>query len=273
MTITVETITESGADEDLQIPFTRSGDTVLDSGDVGFVTSDGGANGDPRVTFAYGTNATLGSLPTSVSVSGDNFTVTHTITLAAGETRSLLQYALQNNSDTAADSDLVAFTQDAIGLNSRGALAGLSREEMLSIVNYRGFESIVDPLDLRDSEGNLWTITRDGLISSADGALTNFGLLNFRGVFNTFAGAEVNQAENSVTVTTVDPTQVNPAFVTYEYTALEDLGVIRCLSPMTTRQMETPRSSTTFPCSPRGRTGRNWWGRSTGASTTRSPAW
>jgi hypothetical protein len=124
VTITVETITESGADTDLQFPVTSSLDTVLDSDDVGFVTSDGGADGDPRVMIAYGSDGSQGSLPANVRVDGDNITVTHTITLAPGETRSLLQFATQNNTDQSASGDLTAFTQNAFGLQVSGALGG-----------------------------------------------------------------------------------------------------------------------------------------------------
>jgi hypothetical protein len=231
VTITVETLTNSGADSDLLLPFTSTGDTNLDGGDVGFVTSDGFGNGDPRVMIAYGTAGSLNSLPANVSVVGDNITVTHTITLRPGETRSLLQFATQNAAanENLAGFELAAFTQDAVGLDAIGALAGLSREEMLSIVNYTGFDPIIAPLELRDSEGNLWTITRNGTISSADGALNGFGLTAFRNAFTDFAGSAVNAAENSVTVINADASGTNPGTVTYEYTALEGLGVIRLL--------------------------------------------
>lgn len=226
VTITVETITDSGADANLQFPITSSGDTVLDGSDAGFTTSDGGAANDSRVMIAYGD----GSLaPTDTTVSGDTVTVTHTITLAPGETRSLLQFATQNNSDGDATSDLTAFTQNAAGLQLVGALAGLSREEMLSIVNYGDFDLLLDPFELRDSEGNLWTIGLNGTISSADGALNDFNLPVFTGNFTVVTGAEVNAAENSVTVSNVSEPFGPEGTVTYEYTALEDLGVIRLL--------------------------------------------
>jgi Ca2+-binding RTX toxin-like protein len=231
VTITVETGTNSGADGNLQFPITRSLDTVLDNFDVGFTTSDGAidGSGDPRVMIAYGTVNSLNSLPADATVVGDEITITHRITLRPGETRSLLQFATQSDTNTEAAGDLDDFTTDAVGLLGLDAPTGLSREEMLSIVNYTKFDQIVDPLDLRDSEGNLWSIGRNGTISSADGALNDFSLPSFSENFATFAGAARNEAENSVTVTNTDGTGTLPGSVTNEYTALEGLGVIRLL--------------------------------------------
>jgi Ca2+-binding RTX toxin-like protein len=228
VTITVTTQTNSGADGNLQFPLTSSGDTNLNANDTGFTTSDG-AGPDTAAMIAFGEAGSLNSLPSDVTRSGDAITVTHTITLAPGETRSLLQFATANNSDAEASSDLNAFTQNAVGLNSIGALSGLSREEMLSIVNYTGFDQIVDPFELRDSDGNLWTIDAVGRISSATGAINDFGIPVFFQNWTTLVSSNVDEATDTVTLVTGGFAGNPNSTVTYDYTALEDLGVIRLL--------------------------------------------
>jgi Ca2+-binding RTX toxin-like protein len=233
ITITVQTITDSGADNSLAFPSTTSGDSSLTADDTGFVTSDQGAGfiPDSVVMIAYGDGSLL---PTNVDVSGsflDVITITHTLTLQPGETQSLLQFATQNNTGNEffAGQDLALFTQNAFNLNQSDFLTGLSREEMLSIVNYDGFDAVVDPYELTDSEGNLWTIATNGRISAVSGALNDFGIPVFSNNWTTVDSVTVDEAANEVSIVTSGFSGNPDSTVTYDYKSLDDLGVIRLL--------------------------------------------
>ncbi len=229
VTFTVQTVTNSGADSNLITPFTSSGDTVLAGNDVGFTTSDGGV-GDTRAMIAYGTAGSLNSLPDAVTRSGtfnDTITVTHTITLAPGETRSLLQFATQSNADADAAADLTAFTGNAQSLSDQGFLAGLSRAEQLSIVNYAGFDALQAPFSVTDGAGNQWGIDRLGSLSTLDDAtLTSAEISLLRQHFTTILSATASADGHGFDLATTSDS-LPGAVVTYHYLASATDGFIR----------------------------------------------
>ena len=233
--ITVSIVTDSGADGTLVLPTTTSGDSILTAADTGFTTDDGNPNGaDSAFAYGYGDGVSAFSLPSSATQVNDILTVTYTLTLAPGETQSLLSFGTQSTTTNDANADLPALTGSADALNNAGLLAGLSREEQLTIVNYAGFDTLQDPFTLTDSEGHRWTIALDGTIQSADsGSLTDFRVENIAQNFTSLLGFSVDEATDTVTVVREFPTFPGNT-ATFDYTALPDQGVIRLLVTVTT---------------------------------------
>ena len=230
VTITVQIVTNSGADGAMQFTGDSDGDGFVTDADTGFIVDDANTVGDDSAFMhAFGD----GTGQSSISTSGDVITVTRTLTLAAGETQSILHYATQNTSSANAFPDLPSFTNSAADLAAANLLAGMSREEQLSIVNYSGFDTLHDPFELRDSDGNLWTIDTLGQISTGGGAaLTKFELPFF---FTGMAPVSATTAPGEVTVVT--QANFDPAVqVTQTYTALDSLGVIRLFVTLDTSQ-------------------------------------
>ena len=230
ITITVETRTNSGADENITIPNTSDGVPGLTAADVGFVTTDGATNSDSVAMIVYGDGEAGSLAPTSATVNGDIITITHTLTLQPGETQSLLQFATQNaaGSEILAGLDLNTFTNPAVNLDASGFLAGLSREEQLTIVNYSGFDTVQDSFILVDSDGNRWGVDTLGRLSTLDSdALLQFQNNVFHPNYDETVSITQDAETGSVTVVTggfeADPLST----VTYTYTPLEGQGVIR----------------------------------------------
>ncbi len=231
VTITVETITNSGADAALQFTATTSGDTTLTATDSGFVTDDGntGAN-DPAVMFAYG-DGTL--LPTSAGVTNANaglITVTHTLTLQPGETQSLLQFATQNTTATDGNTDLGILNNPNVFLFNPELLTGLSDAERLSVVNYAGAADGVTPppATIIDSDGNRWGIDTLGRLSTLDSdALQEFVIPVLAQNFDELVSVTTDAATGDVTVVSTGFEGAPGTTVTHTYTALEGQGVIR----------------------------------------------
>ena len=232
ITITVTTRTNSGADNDLTILNSTDGVPGLTTGDTGFVTTDGALNADSPVMIAYGDGEAGSLAPTSATVLGDDITITHTLTLQPGETQSLLQFVTQteNSNIGPASLDLTAFTQAATDLAAAGFLAGLSREEQLSIVNYSGFDTLNAPHSITDADGNRWGIDNLGRLSTLDSdALQEFVILELAQNFDELVSVTTDAATGEVTVVSTGFEGSPGTTVTYTYTALEGQGAIRLL--------------------------------------------
>ena len=106
----------------------------------------------------------------------------------------------------------------------------LFRSEQLSIVNYSGFENIVDPFALIDSDGNRWGVDLLGKLSTLDNAaLTQFLIPGFIANYDELLGTSVSEAGDEVTVVRGGIESAPGSTLTYTYTALPDEGVIRLL--------------------------------------------
>jgi len=251
-TITVETITNSGADGGLQFTATSDGDTNLTVLDTGFVTDDFDTGGDdPAVMIAYGDGTFL---PSSTFLLDDEITITHTLTLAPGETQSLLQFATQNTASSQGNSDLTFFASDDPLFEFLGLLEGLTAEERNSVVNYSNV-AVETPATLIDSEGNRWGIDDQGTLSTLDSeALSSFSIEEFRQNFGNPVSVTEDAANNAVTVVTTGGPE-GLVTVTSTYRALDDQGVIRLVVSVTngsslTATIPTLNSVTTTGASP-----------------------
>ena len=232
VTITVETLVNSGADTALQFTATTSGETLLDAMDNGYVTDDANTNGaDTALTVHFG-DGTLPATATSVTSGGgfnDLITVTHTLTLQPGETQSLLQFGAQNFSASEGLSDLTVFNNPNVFAFNPELLTGLSDAERASVVNYA---NVAPPpsATLVDSDGNRWNINQFGHLSSLDtNALVLFDISVFPTNFDTLVSFSQDAANDEVTMVRTGLEAVPDSTVTYTYRALPDQGLIRLL--------------------------------------------
>ena len=128
-TFTIET--NLGSDSRTSVLRTSSGDRVLNTADRFIITDDstnGAAGGDPVVTTYFGDGSRRAD---SATIQGDDLTFTYDVTLAAGQTASILYFAQQSNTLAEAQSNLAGFQ------NPSGAfLAGLSAQQLSQIANY-----------------------------------------------------------------------------------------------------------------------------------------
>ena len=231
VTITVSTRTESGADFQLTFPTTSSGDQALTLDDVGFVTSDGATNSDSKVMIAYGDGGSGAASLLGIGMVVDVITVSYAITLAPGETKSLLQFSTQSDAANGADAavDLATFTGNAQALEAAGLLAGLSREEQLTIVNYSGFDNVQAPATLIDGEGTAWTIDKLGRLQTRDTDAMLFEIPALAQNWDNLRSIDIDATNSEVTVSK-DGFEANPnSVVDYTYRALQDQGAIRLL--------------------------------------------
>lgn len=235
-TITVDIALNSGADGGLVVPRTSSGDGVLTASDTGFVLDDlNTIGGDSALAYVYGGGASGFVLPSAASLVGDNLAISYTLTLAPGQTQSLLSFATQSVLASQAIADLPRFGGDAFALNSGNFLAGLSRDEQLSVVNYSGFDRLQAPATLVDADGNRWSIDTQGRLASLDTtALARFDIPILRQNFDQLQSLVVDDEANEVTVVTGGFEAVPESTVTYTYRALDDQAVIRLLVTWTT---------------------------------------
>lgn len=229
ITITVQTVTNSGSDAALQFTATTSGDTTLDATDAGFVTDDGDTTaGDSALTVAFG-DGTL--LPTSANGTGDVITVTHTLTLQPGETQSLLQFATQNTTAADGNTDLDILNSPNVFLFNPELLTGLSDAERLSVVNYAGAADGVPPpaaATIIDSDGNRWGIDNLGRLSTLDSdAVQEFVIPVLAQNFDELVSVTTDAATGEVTVVSTGFEGAPGTTVTYTYTPLEGQGAIR----------------------------------------------
>ena len=233
-TITVEIVTNSGADGDLQFPATTSGDTVLGVNDQGFTTDDANLVGtDSALAYVYGDGNPASLAPTGATRVVDNITLTYTLTLQPGETQSLLSFGTQSVTAAEANSDLGTFNVGAAALDAAGFLAGLSRAEQLSIVNYSGFDALQPAHTLVDSDGNRWGISNRGVLSTLDSeALENAAITTFTTSFDKTLSITKNPAANEITIVTGGFELIPDARVTYNYRALPEEGVVRLFTTL-----------------------------------------
>lgn len=224
-TFTFSIFSNSGNDNVTVTPVTTSGDATLSALDFGFTLDEGNnqTGGDSAVMHAYGDG--LGLMPSSATRLLDLTEITYTLTLAAGETKSILSFATQNTTSAQAAADLPLFTSDLAGLTAQNFLAGLSREEILSVVNYSGAADVVAPFELVGSDGHRWGIDLKGRLSSLDtGALQAFTFRPAADQFTVSTGATVDSDSVTVTYGVIPGSDLTASF---EYTALQDNGVIR----------------------------------------------
>jgi Ca2+-binding RTX toxin-like protein len=119
--------------------FTSSGDVVFDTADQWIVTDDGVGN-DPAVAHVIG--AFGGQTPASANRSGDIVTYAFDLNLAPGETKSVMHFGVQAN--TQAEAEAIAAT---LLVPDSLALAGMSSDEQAQVVNFP-FGNPVLPLNL-----------------------------------------------------------------------------------------------------------------------------
>ncbi|MES2664802.1 MAG: calcium-binding protein [Pseudomonadota bacterium] len=233
ITITVEIVTDSGADDELQITATSDGNLGLTIDDTGFVTDDANTSGaDPAVMFAYGDGTFL---PTSIGLIAEaTLSTTYTLTLAPGETQSLLQFAAQSSAAVEANGDLAILNNPNIFTFNPGLLAGLSDAERLSVVNYAGAANGLPVATLVDSEGNRWGIDTLGRLSTLDSdTLQSFSIPEFTQLFDVPVSVTEDPANGEVTVVTQGSLGLQVVSVTNTYTALPEQGVIRLVVTIT----------------------------------------
>ncbi|MGQ0566003.1 MAG: beta strand repeat-containing protein [Gemmobacter sp.] len=231
ITITVQTVTDSGADGLLQVTADSSGDGLVTTADTVLVTDDGNTIGaDPAVMQAFGDGSLL---PTGVAVGGSLITVTHTLTLQPGETQSLLQFATQSDTAAEGETDLLIFENPNVFLFNPELLTGLSDEERLSVVNYAGADDGLPPppaATIIDSDGNRWGIDTLGRLSTLDSdALQEFVIPTLAQNFDELLSVTTDPVTGEVKVVSTGFEGAPGATVTYTYTPLQGQGAIRLL--------------------------------------------
>lgn len=121
-TITVQIAGNSGAYGGIVIPRTTSGDDISTTADAGFVIGDVTTFGaDNAVADVFGDG--LAQVLSSITRVGDVSVITDTMTLAAGQTKSLLSCATLSVTAAEATTDLGQFNVDATVLRSGGFAA------------------------------------------------------------------------------------------------------------------------------------------------------
>jgi hypothetical protein len=126
----LQILSNFGSDGGTQTISTSSGDTTFDTNDDWLITDDfSNGGGDP--TLIHIVSGLGGIDPTTASLSGDNLNFTYDLSLAAGESQSVLVFASQNQNQATAltKAPLLADLQ-------LGALDGLSGEELSQLVNF-----------------------------------------------------------------------------------------------------------------------------------------
>lgn len=128
VTYTFSVYSDYGADIATNVVGTSSGDTALTTEDR-WVHTNGGTS--PEVGFVFG-NSTTTAGPSSATISGDDATVQHTVTIQPGETVSIMYFGVQNTDGTA----LEAVLADLTGPTTSQMLAGLDQSIVDSIANF-----------------------------------------------------------------------------------------------------------------------------------------
>jgi len=159
-----------GSDSSTAVIATSDGDTSVEASDY-YVLSDDSCSGcgDPAVGRLYGTLSGGEGEGRSASLSGDNYSTTHTLTIPAGGRRILMHYVVQDYNRQVAETKLQQLADANFGV------PGLTNEEVQDIVNFKrlidsdhdGMSDAdevplgLDPLN-PDSDG-------DGVIDGIDG--------------------------------------------------------------------------------------------------------
>lgn len=128
VTPTVTVSSNLGSNGSTQRIATSSGDLSFTTADDWLVTDDFNGSGDPTLAHVV---AGDGERPVSVSLSGDILSFSYGLTLAPGESRSILHYAVQ-----AVDQSIATATANDLRALRGGALAGLSSVELARVANW-----------------------------------------------------------------------------------------------------------------------------------------
>lgn len=130
VTYTFSVYSDYGSDISTNVVATSSGDTVLSTEDR-WLHTNGGSQSSPEIGFVFG-NSTTTDGPSSATVSGDDATVQHTVTIQPGETVSIMYFGVQNTDPTA----LEAVLTDLTGPTTSQMLVGLDQPLLDSIANF-----------------------------------------------------------------------------------------------------------------------------------------
>ena len=129
-----------GSDNDTTIFATSSGDLVYNAGSDTFYVSGQAAGQDVFQTnylFAAGSNfPTFGRVGGTLGGNGSFNSIGYDLTIAAGETKSLMWFVQFSETVTAATADVANFT-DLATLDAAGLLAGLTQTELDRIENWQ----------------------------------------------------------------------------------------------------------------------------------------
>ncbi|MFT6911813.1 MAG: Ca2+-binding RTX toxin-like protein [Paracoccaceae bacterium] len=130
-TYTFSIYSDLGFDLNTRIEASSSGDLVADTSDDWFVASNGPTASGPDLGVVIG-NGNGGLDPSLLTHSGDDITFEYTVELAAGETASIMFFAVQATNSTTMSDTIALLSADL----PEDVLVGLSPEILDSIVNY-----------------------------------------------------------------------------------------------------------------------------------------
>ncbi len=239
-TITVEFLTDVGSDNATAVVSDTNGSNTITISDFGYVTDEAAnqTGGDSSVGFAYGDGRGLAPVAAGQALfpgtGVDEIAVRYSITLAPGETRSLLSFGFQNTTTAQGAADLPFFTRSLQALDADNFLAGISAAERATIVNYteglRGRPDFV----LTDGGGTQWgvdvssrTLATIGSSALREGSFNNgnFGP-SFGNLASSGLGEEGREASFRYTPSIAG---LGPSSVDYSYFAAPDRNWVRQL--------------------------------------------
>ena len=125
-----------GSDSDTAARFSFDGNSLVDSDDVWFVSSDDATTpGDPVVGFVNQGPACVVSRPTDAFLVRDNYFSIYTVKIEAGETKRLAAFILLNGTNDGAQTSALNFNTNDL-ISTAGLFSDLSSDEQSSIVNF-----------------------------------------------------------------------------------------------------------------------------------------
>ncbi|MBN2761061.1 MAG: hypothetical protein JXQ79_11205 [Rhodobacteraceae bacterium] len=138
--------TNLGSDGSTNVVGTSSDDLAFTTDDIWIVTDDWpGSYSDPAVAHVFGNGS--GISPAAVQLSRDDLIYRFDLTLAPGETQSILHFGVQRY-----PRDVTVDIAEQLAALGRGALDGLSSAEVDQIVNF-DTSLVAAPLDLDGGPG------------------------------------------------------------------------------------------------------------------------
>lgn len=157
-----------GSDSSTVINATSSGDTTLDATDLWFISSDDeidGNNSDPVIiTVMQGPGSKATSIDPLLPTGDDDYDVTFTLDIPAGETRSIVMFHKMYKDLSAAESDAATFAGIS-SIQSAGLLGNMTASEKSSVVNFAQPKSTSPATTARrSSSGGSAGITLLGLL-------------------------------------------------------------------------------------------------------------
>jgi hypothetical protein len=133
-TVNVEAFGNVGSDNITTNVMTSGGDTLFDTNDTWLVTA--GDDDDPRNGFAYcNTGGALRPVDVDMANSNDNISAFFDVTLAPGETRTLLFYS-QMSTDEVSAVQRVQIFEDVDAMQAAGLFQGLNGAEVTRVANW-----------------------------------------------------------------------------------------------------------------------------------------